>query len=151
MSIEACAGVLRSIKVTIDRLQRSATGPNSPGRRYARLLYLLWRKSPDPNERQQESNRGSHAEAPSAAERANSEQNFTRTSDTSGPELDPFAGFSWRDLEAVGHFITNDTSTTDGLVFHSPGFESERMGIPGEAEGTVNWYDALCSGNNFTF
>ncbi|TLD32064.1 hypothetical protein E2P81_ATG07554 [Venturia nashicola] len=151
LSVEACAGVLRSIKVTIDRLQRSATGPNSLGRRYARLLYLLWRKSPEQIERQQESNRASHTEATSNTDPTGSEQNFARASEISGPELDPFAGFSWRDLEAVGHFITNDTSVNDGLIFHSPGFESEQMGIPGEAEGTVDWYDALCSGNNFTF
>ncbi|QDS76995.1 hypothetical protein FKW77_005947 [Venturia effusa] len=151
LTIEACAGVLRSIKVTIDRLQRSATCLNSLGRRYARLLYLLWRKPPEQNERHTENNRGSQIEAASSTEHSNPEQNFGKTSDISGPDLDPLAGFSWRDLEAVGQFLTNDTSNPDGLMFHSPGFESEQMGIPGEAEGTVDWYDALCSGNNFTF
>ncbi len=38
-----------TIKQTIDRLQQSSLGANQMGSRYARLLELLWRKSPKRN------------------------------------------------------------------------------------------------------
>ncbi|KAL1893018.1 hypothetical protein Sste5346_006699 [Sporothrix stenoceras] len=37
----------RTINVTIDRLQKSSVNPHGLGQRYARSLYLLWRKSVD--------------------------------------------------------------------------------------------------------
>ncbi|KJR88116.1 C6 transcription factor [Sporothrix schenckii 1099-18] len=37
----------RTINVTIDRLQKSSVHPHGLGQRYARSLYLLWRKSVD--------------------------------------------------------------------------------------------------------
>ncbi|CAK7221844.1 hypothetical protein SBRCBS47491_004667 [Sporothrix bragantina] len=37
----------RTINVTIDRLQKSSVNPHGLGQRYARSLYLLWRKSAD--------------------------------------------------------------------------------------------------------
>ncbi|KAG4443349.1 hypothetical protein IFR05_001138 [Cadophora sp. M221] len=41
--------VHKTIKQTIDRLQASSVGGNQIGNRYARLLELLWRKSPKRN------------------------------------------------------------------------------------------------------
>ncbi|KIH92438.1 hypothetical protein SPBR_02342 [Sporothrix brasiliensis 5110] len=37
----------RTINITIDRLQKSSVHPHGLGQRYARSLYLLWRKSVD--------------------------------------------------------------------------------------------------------
>lgn len=151
MSSEACTGVARSIKLTIGRLQRSAVGPNSLGCRYARLLYLLWRKSPEQVERHHDKTRISQNEGLSHSEQATSGLNSGRTTEFLGAELDPFTGFSWRDLGAVGHFIANDTSVTESMLLPSPSAEIEQIVTPGIDEGGIDWYEALCSENHVVF
>ncbi|CAK7216595.1 hypothetical protein SCUCBS95973_002860 [Sporothrix curviconia] len=44
---ESGSSARRTINVTIERLQRSSVNPHGLGQRYARSLYLLWRKSAD--------------------------------------------------------------------------------------------------------
>lgn len=44
---ESGSSARRTINVTIDRLQKSSVNPHGLGQRYARSLYLLWRKSVD--------------------------------------------------------------------------------------------------------
>ncbi len=62
--------------------------------------------------------------------------------------LDSLNGFSWRDLDAVGQFITNDASNSDSML-ESPNFGSEQAN-PG-LEFTTEWYDSLWSGNDVVF
>lgn len=42
---DSSSSARRTINVTIERLQKSSVNPHSLGQRYARSLYLLWRKS----------------------------------------------------------------------------------------------------------
>lgn len=46
MTEDERAGVRRMINLTIDRLQKASAGANHMGTRYARLIQMLWRKSP---------------------------------------------------------------------------------------------------------
>jgi hypothetical protein len=149
---EASSSVRRTINVTIDRLQRSSVSPDSIGNRYARSLYLLWRKTPPGNaaEKQQ------HGDAAAQAMLGGGQQTVDPAlaggeqpgggGATRGPDL---SGFSWRDLDALGNFITNDLSVTDSMLA-SPSFNSDQT-APGLDPGSNEWYDLLWSGADVVF
>jgi hypothetical protein len=144
--------VRRAIRVTVDRLQRSSISPHSPGHRYARLLHLLWRKSPETNnmavvstgpDRQplQESRRESQGTA--------SEQPPGRRGTDVAVELDPLNGFSWRDLDAVGQYLANDASVAESNI---SGLNYESEGVGGVLDAfTGDWYDNVWSANDIVF
>ncbi|OIW22741.1 hypothetical protein CONLIGDRAFT_694561 [Coniochaeta ligniaria NRRL 30616] len=143
---EASGSVRRTIHVTIDRLQRSSVSPDSIGNRYARSLYLLWRKTPQSAAQRQQNDAGqtlaSGQPAPDPA-MGGGEQSG---GGTRGPDL---SGFSWRDLDALGQFIANDMSVTDSMLA-SPSFNSDQT-APGLDPGTNEWYDLLWSGTDVVF
>lgn len=145
---EASSSVRRTINVTIDRLQRSSVSPDSIGNRYARSLYLLWRKTPQSVVEKQQGDSGQiTAGGQAALDPAITGGNQSGGGGPSrGPEL---SGFSWRDLDALGQFITNDLSVTDSMLA-SPSFNSDQTG-PGLDPGTNEWYDLLWSGTDVVF
>jgi hypothetical protein len=143
---EASSSVVRTINVTIDRLQRSAVSPDSIGNRYARSLFLLWRKTPQrPQEKHRQDvaqNLGS-GQAPIDPALSGDQQQAGIAS--RGPELNDF---SWRDLDALGQFITNDLSVTDSMLA-SPSFNADHT-VAGLDPGSNDWYD-VWSGNDVVF
>lgn len=136
--------VQRSINTTIDRFQRSSVGPHGPGTRYARLLYLLSRKSQMPT---RPPSRGSPVQTPQqgrASRTLVSDQLMSRGPAERQPDVDPLHGFSWRDLNAVGTYITNDTAN----ILQNSGDPRENIGL--DLFGN-NWYDQLELGNDIVF
>jgi hypothetical protein len=143
---EASSSVRRTINVTIDRLQRSSVSPDSIGNRYARSLFLLWRKTPQGVvEKQQNDSAQTAASGVPALDPAMT-GGHQPGGGTRGPDL---SGFSWRDLDALGQFITNDLSVTDSMLA-SPSFNSDQT-APGLDPGTNEWYDLLWSGTDVVF
>lgn len=124
--------------MTIDRLQRSSVSPDSIGNRYARSLYLLWRKTPQKQPERQ------------AAETAPSQTVVDPALQWRGTgDLDPLNGFSWRDLDALGQFITSDLAVTDSMLA-SPSFNTEQT-ANGLDSGPGEWADLSWSGNDIVF
>ncbi|KAH8898572.1 hypothetical protein GQ53DRAFT_742580 [Thozetella sp. PMI_491] len=154
---EASASVRRAINATMDRLRSSAVSPHSPGHRYARLLYLLWRKPKDGSAPARETGGGASMGLAGGMEGGKMEPGMAGTDHLMVPSvrgvdmqvgLDTLNGFSWRDLDAVGQFITNDASLSDSML-ESPSFASEQAGA--NMEFTTEWYDSLWSGNDVVF
>lgn len=144
---EARGSVRRTINVTIDRLQRSSVSPDGIGNRYARSLYLLWRKTPqNGGEKQQGSaaQKSGVGQTPLDSTLPGREQ--AAGGGTRGPDL---SGFSWRDLDALGNFITNDLNVTDSMLA-SPSFYSDQT-TAGLDPGSNEWYDLLWSGADVVF
>ncbi|KAB5513380.1 hypothetical protein GE09DRAFT_633063 [Coniochaeta sp. 2T2.1] len=145
---EGGSSVRRTINVTIDRLQRSSVSPDSIGNRYARSLFLLWRKTPHAGDKgQQNEGAGPVNGGPMAVD-----PTLTGTDGPSGagtgraPDL---SGFSWRDLDSLGNFITNDMNVTDSMLA-SPSFNSDHTAA-GLDPGSNEWYDLLWSGTDVVF
>jgi hypothetical protein len=151
---EAGGSVRRTINVTIDRLQRSSVSPDSIGNRYARSLYLLWRKTPQGaaagvNSKQQgEVGQGGMTGSQLAMDIALPGGGEELGGGAAGKGQD-LSGFSWRDLDALGNFITNDLSVTDSMLAN-PSFNSDQA-APGLDPGSNEWYDLLWSGADVVF
>lgn len=135
--------------MTIEKLQKSSVSPNSLGRRYARSLYLLWRKSAErvaavrndataAPERQTSSVAGGHASTEQILYDGN--QNT---------DIDPLRGFSWRDLDGLGQFIGDSFSHGD-MTFTTPLSDSDQ-GAAGLDVATDVWQDIFWSGNDVVF
>lgn len=127
ISNEGITGVRRAILGTIVQLQKTSSSPQSIGHRYARSLRLLWRKRSSKKTQGQKGDSGQAAQPPPYIPPEQSmpgpqvlEGNFQST------EMDALNGFSWRDLDSLGQYISNDASihTTDG-VLTTPEFDSE--------------------------
>ena len=140
----------RTINVTIDRLQRSSVSPDSIGNRYARSLFLLWRKTPQGGERARDDN-GATAGAGGqmAVDPTLSGTDGQSTGGAGGGRGPDLSGFSWRDLDSLGNFITNDMNVTDSMLA-SPSFNSDHT-APGLDPGSNEWYDLLWSGTDVVF
>ena len=129
-----CVGVLNAdeehsvrvmVQETINRLERSAIGPQHPGARYSQLLKLLW----DKVERKERKN-ANHSTAtltnpyrPSVMEGGAPHSGSTLTEDS--PAVTELMGdFSWTDLDAIGNFaeygnvsgVAGDTSWWSGFL-----------------------------------
>ncbi|KXJ96349.1 hypothetical protein Micbo1qcDRAFT_199175 [Microdochium bolleyi] len=214
-------GVRRTIAVTVDRLQKSATNRQSPGYRYARLVHQLWLKprsrestvsrgaagvASEPRNRgsrdgenesgrlptngfhdpahsrreplagrvdrshhsRQQQQQDPYSQSPGAGKqghRRTSVANHGRDSsdktrrppasssarvggplNLSSPNIVDFDAvmndFSWRDLHAVGEFITNDTSTAES-VLPSPDFDQR---LAASHDATLGSRDNLHTG-----
>lgn len=151
---EASSSVRRTINVTIDRLQRSSVSPDSIGNRYARSLFLLWRKTPQGGavavDKQQNGGGPAQAVAGSSSQPALDPAMAGGGQPGGGPSRGAdLSGFSWRDLDALGQFITNDLGVTDSMLA-SPSFNSDQT-APGLDPGTNEWYDLLWSGTDVVF
>jgi hypothetical protein len=64
---------------------------------------------------------------------------------------DPLNGFSWKDLDSIGHFITNDASAsvTDG-VLTTPELVSEQ-GATGTTDLAADFWDNVWDENDLIF
>lgn len=68
-----------------------------------------------------------------------------------GVGLDALNGFSWRDLDSLGQYISNDVSyTTDG-VLTTPEFDSEHGANPIDAMPMDFAYQSMWSGGDIIF
>lgn len=124
ISNEGVTGVRRAILGTITQLQKTSRSTQSVGHRYARSLRLLWRKRS--GKRSNKPTDGEESQAvPSAREQQRHEPQQLPNNNMMGVELDALNGFSWRDLDSLGQYISNDASVyTDG-VLTTPEFDSE--------------------------
>ena len=153
---EASTSVRRAINATMDRLRSSAVSPHSPGHRYARLLYLLWRKPKEHGvvSSARDNIAGGLTHTAGGFEAAKAEQgSLTDPTALRGSDmqvgLDTLNGFSWRDLDALGQFITNDASNSESML-ESPNFDGSEHANAG-LEFTTEWYDGLWSGTDVVF
>lgn len=131
---DAISGVRRAILGTINQLQKTSTSTQSIGHRYARSLRLLWRKRSGKQRSQQKAeNDGpagpSHGGMPagqSGQQTHSMNQTTPESTMAGGVQLDALNGFSWRDLDSLGQYISNEASmyAPDGVLTTSD-FDSE--------------------------
>ncbi|KAM3442840.1 hypothetical protein NHJ13734_002164 [Beauveria thailandica] len=135
--------------VFLFKLQKTSTSTQSIGHRYARSLRLLWRKRPTKRGPKHDNNQTSQPapNVPPEHSMSGPHGNFDGGLQ-GGIELDALNGFSWRDLDSLGQYISNDASihTTDG-VLTTPEFDSEHGANPVEGLpvdfGYQNMWSAL--------
>ncbi|KAH8821271.1 hypothetical protein F5884DRAFT_82009 [Xylogone sp. PMI_703] len=125
MTDDERTGVQRMIHLTIERLQKASAGMNHMGSRYARLLQLLWRKTPKQKKlretalqtRNTQSNTSySNGENTNSSTFASSNFNgngITKGDNNNG-EIPPNTSgtFSWLDLGATWNFATQNNSVS---------------------------------------
>lgn len=123
MNDEERSGVQRMIHLTIERLQKASAGMNHMGSRYARLLQLLWRKTPkynklrDPPPSQNRDTQpkvsyhtnGSGATAFAASNFNNGALAKNHANNAEVPSNAP-GTFSWLDLGATWNFATQNNT-----------------------------------------
>lgn len=147
---EAGSSTRRTINVTIDKLQKSSVSPNSLGQRYARSLFLLWRKSAERVAAVRlEAATASESRVPIAAGANSLTGQVTCDEGDQSAEIDPLRGFSWRDLDGLGQFIGDSFNYVD-MTLTTPLSESDQ----GAAElDTITdvWQDIMWSGNDIIF
>lgn len=150
---EASGSVRRAVNVTIDRLEESSADLHSAGHRYASLLRLLWSRSSqniDMNQTSADGQERPQSEHQSISEALAAKHLVGRRTADAGKNLDPLNGFSWRDLGAVGQFITNESATVDEGVFRTNHDEVEPdLGILDVF--STEWYDQVWSENGIVF
>lgn len=147
--------VRRAIKVTISRFQKSSVHPHSPGYRYARLLYLLWRK---PWEQKKEATNQATSQKRAAPQdgaddqlgAGNAGESLATGLEAPTAMLSSLDQFSWRDLDAVGQFIGSDGSIPDSMLA-SPGLDLDPVAAGLDAVSGGTWFDGLMAGNDFVF
>lgn len=133
ISNDGISGVRRAILGTINQLQKTSRSTQSIGHRYARSLRLLWRKRSG-----KRSHKSGHGSEPvhQTAEPTNISNMTQHNTDSNmmGVELDALNGFSWRDLDSLGQYISNEASiyTTDGVLTTSD-FDSDQGANPMDA------------------
>lgn len=143
----------RAILGTIAQLQKTSSSTQSIGHRYARSLRLLWRKRPSKRGQKHD-----HNQTTQPAPNIPPEQSIPGPQDgfdgslQGGIGLDALNGFSWRDLDSLGQYISNDASihTTDG-VLTTPDFESEHSTNAVDALPVDFAYQNMWSGGDIIF
>ncbi|KPI42797.1 uncharacterized protein AB675_2215 [Cyphellophora attinorum] len=100
-------------------LKRASVSAQDPGSRYARLLELLWLKSPTTTSRPNATPAApAVAQLPMSSPAAASDTQMSTGSlkmDAQGfMQFSPANEFSWLDLEAVGDFVSNDQMLQSG-------------------------------------
>ncbi|OAA38187.1 C6 transcription factor [Beauveria brongniartii RCEF 3172] len=153
ISNEGITGMRRAILGTIAQLQKTSTSTQSIGHRYARSLRLLWRKRPTKRGSKHDNNQTSQPapNVPPEHSISGPHGNFNGGLQ-GGIELDALNGFSWRDLDSLGQYISNDASihTTDG-VLTTPEFDSEHGANPVEGLPVDFGYQNMWSGGDIIF
>ncbi|KAM3461769.1 hypothetical protein NHJ6243_004703 [Beauveria neobassiana] len=153
ISNEGITGMRRAILGTIAQLQKTSTSTQSIGHRYARSLRLLWRKRPTKRGSKHDNNQTSQPapNVPPEHLMSGPHGNFDGGLQ-GGIELDALNGFSWRDLDSLGQYISNDASihTTDG-VLTTPEFDSEHGANPVEGLPVDFGYQNMWSGGDIIF
>lgn len=155
--------IRRMIQNTIDRLQKSSIRSDDLGNRYSRMLRLLWRKPPHSKDGGQEPP-SRQSKTPPPTEPAQTQQGLpaqqpqherTMSTSVTGGDQVLLGAFSWRDLDAVGQFATNNNSV-DGMSVLSGsggggfGAEVEDPFAYLENQGQM-WFDFGLSPNNVIF
>ncbi|KAE8452940.1 hypothetical protein EG329_012127 [Mollisiaceae sp. DMI_Dod_QoI] len=128
MTEEERTGVRHLINQTIERLQRASVGANHMGSRYARLLQLLWRKTPKRATQQSHQSIDSRLSASTPNQNASSNPSDPSQPQNQNQNFDPSnfpmqqgqgfnggmngAGFSWLDLGATWNFATQNGNTS---------------------------------------
>ncbi|RFU30390.1 hypothetical protein B7463_g5935, partial [Scytalidium lignicola] len=148
MTDDERTGVQRMIYLTIERLQKASTGMNHMGSRYARLLQLLWRKTPKHSKLRDTallqtrdiqpniSYNGGEDTNSSAFAPGNFNGNGIAKGDNNNVEMQPnISGtFSWLDLGATWNFatqnnsISGNASDSDDLIIDA-GMSPFNMGL----------------------
>jgi len=170
--------IRKMIQNTIDRLQKSSIRTDDLGNRYSRMLRLLWRKPP--HSKDVGADPPSQSRTPPPATPVHSitqegpllpqqqhQQLQQELQQQPDPELVPrtgsssdqvwLGGFSWRDLDAVGQFATNNNSVDNVSLLSGSG--SGSGGFAAEAEDPFaylenqgqTWYDFGLSPSNVIF
>ncbi|KAM3520623.1 hypothetical protein NHJ13051_006742 [Beauveria bassiana] len=153
ISNEGITGMRRAILGTIAQLQKTSTSTQSIGHRYARSLRLLWRKRPTKRGSKHDNNQTSQPAPNVPPEHSMSRPHGNFDGGLQGGiELDALNGFSWRDLDSLGQYISNDASihTTDG-VLTTPEFDSEHGANPVEGLPVDFGYQNMWSGGDIIF
>ncbi|KAG5915166.1 hypothetical protein E4U53_004525 [Claviceps sorghi] len=160
ISSEGDRGVQRAIHGTITQLQKTSNNPQSLGRRYATSLRLLWRKATAKHANMNATTRSEPATEPPAPPPAVDQHErqdravAPLTSAKSAVEMDPLSGFSWRDLDSLGQFIVNNTSSnmTDGMLGAAAEFDWAQHGSGGLDELAVRpQFDTMWAGHDIIF
>lgn len=79
-------------------------------------------------------------------------QSFDGSGNLPGMGMDALNGFSWRDLDSLGQYISNDASihTTDG-VLTTPDFDSEQSTTAVDALPVDFAYQSMWNGGDIIF
>lgn len=91
-------------------LKRASVSPQDPGSRYARLLELLWMKSPKENAYPVHQH-----QSPAASDAQLSSTGSIKLDALGYMQYSPANDFSWLDLEAVGDYVSADPNTIPPL------------------------------------
>lgn len=133
ISSDGDRGVRHAIHGTITQLQKTSNNPHSLGRRYATSLRLLWRKScAKPSSKSMaRSHPVAEPPTPTTMDQIGGHEGLPLpTVGKAAMDIDPLSGFSWRDLDSLGHFIASNSTMNmmDGMLGgadfdweHSPG------------------------------
>lgn len=138
---------------TTEVLNRASVSAQDPGSRYARLLELLWLKSP-PAIRQRNH---SHVQTTTTSPAGGSDTALSSTGslrmDAQGfMQFSPANDFSWLDLEAVGDFVSGDQvgSMLPNVADYATGAYLPDPSVdwtPGTGMGGVGGYQFDLNGN----
>ncbi|KAK7537176.1 uncharacterized protein J3D65DRAFT_645916 [Phyllosticta citribraziliensis] len=124
--------IRRLIDETIEKLQRSAVGPQHMGARYAELLKLLWQKadthkppgymrSSGHSQYQQYGEGGGGVSqttpAPSACSGSGAVGESPLGGNDNGATAEQLGDFSWTDLNTIGEFATSQGQLTDDALW----------------------------------
>ena len=135
MSPEEKDGVHRMVRETVSRLQKSSTSPAHVGARYAKLINLLWKRPPkqtsESAKRNQNGNRLSIASVTQQSE---------ITADTGQSVPIPINTFSWLDLDSVGDFAVQNSTTNFSPGYGDMSFVQDELGaIPIDGIDSQQW------------
>lgn len=147
---EAGSSTRRTINITIEKLQKSSVSPNSLGQRYARSLFLLWRKTAERVAAVRLESGVVPENGPPTVSGTNNPTSQVACEDgNQSAELDLLRGFSWRDLDGLGQFIGDSFNYVD-MTLTTPLSESDQGTAELDAVTDV-WQDIIWSGNDMIF
>lgn len=101
LSSEEEQSIRTMIRETVSRLERAGLGNQHPGKRYSRLLKLLWDKVDSSDRTIQQTATLQNPYRPGSSD---------SPAGSSPAVAEPMGEFSWTDLEAVGRYVVNGTS-----------------------------------------
>ncbi|EXJ94911.1 hypothetical protein A1O1_00029 [Capronia coronata CBS 617.96] len=115
-------------------LRRASVSAQDPGSRYARLLELLWLKTPKGSSHVQH-----HMQSPAASDTQLSSTGSVRVDAQGYMQYSPANDFSWLDLEAVGEYVSGDQMPGSGISLLAPmvGYDAPPSFMP-QAQG-MQW------------
>ncbi|KAI1610101.1 hypothetical protein EDD37DRAFT_569100 [Exophiala viscosa] len=127
---------------TMEVLKRASVSAQDPGSRYARLLELLWMKTPKGNVPTQH-----QMQSPAASNTTLSSSGSVRVDAQGYMQYSPANDFSWLDLEAVGDYVSGDQlmGTGNGMNLLAPsGYQAASTFVPqaqdwSQPSNGMNW------------